>query len=72
MSSGSRRALKARLRLRARRQESSTREAFETRPLGNRIRPRFAEIGLHDDVPELRGEAARPAAFEKCGPPTQT
>jgi antitoxin FitA len=34
------------------------------KPLGSRIRARFAEIGLDDDMPELRGEAAGPATFE--------
>lgn len=29
--------------------------------LGARIAARFAEIGLDQDIPELRGEAARPA-----------
>jgi hypothetical protein len=35
------------------------------KPLGSRIRARFAEIGLDEDVPELGGEVARPATFEK-------
>jgi hypothetical protein len=34
------------------------------KPLGSRIRARFAEIGLDEDVPELRGEVARPANLE--------
>ena len=34
------------------------------KPLGSRIRARFAEIGLDHDLPELRGEPARPATFE--------
>jgi hypothetical protein len=42
------------------------RGAGDTRnALGDRIRARFAEIGLDEDVPELRGEAPRPARFEK-------
>ena len=40
-------------------------ESEARKPLGSRIRARFAEIGLDDDLPELRGEAARPATFEK-------
>lgn len=30
-------------------------------PLGSRLRARFAPIGLDEDVPELRGQPARPA-----------
>ena len=33
-------------------------------PLGTRIAARFAGIGLTEDVPELRGEQARPADLE--------
>ena len=33
-------------------------------PLGSRIAARFAGLGLTQDVPELRGEPARPADFE--------
>jgi hypothetical protein len=40
-------------------------ESETSKPLGSRIRARFAKIGLDDDVPELRGEVARPATFEK-------
>ncbi|HTI02401.1 MAG TPA: plasmid stabilization protein [Acidisoma sp.] len=32
-------------------------------PLGSRIARRFAGLGLTEAVPELRGEAARPAQF---------
>jgi antitoxin FitA len=32
-------------------------------PLGSRIARRFAGIGLTEPIPELRGEAARPAQF---------
>lgn len=32
--------------------------------LGSRIAARFARIGLEQALPELHGEAARPAAFE--------
>jgi plasmid stability protein len=70
--------VKTRLQLRARRHGRSTeaevreilrnavRDDSQTRtPLGSRIRARFAEIGLDDELPELRGEPARPATFEK-------
>jgi antitoxin FitA len=33
--------------------------------LGSRIRARFAEIGLDEGVPELRGQPTRPATFAK-------
>ena len=39
--------------------------ASARKPLGSCIRARFAEIGLDEDVPQLRGEEARPATFEK-------
>ena len=32
-------------------------------PLGSRLRARFADIGLDEDIPELRGQPARPAGF---------
>jgi plasmid stability protein len=32
--------------------------------LGSRIAARFRRIGLEEDIPELRGEAARPAELE--------
>jgi antitoxin FitA len=70
--------VKARLQRRARRHGRSTEEEVREilrnaargenemrHPLGSRIRARFAEIGLDGDVPELRGEAARPATFDK-------
>jgi len=41
------------------RDEGGTRE-----PLGSRIAARFAGLGLTEDVPELRGEQARPADLE--------
>ena len=31
--------------------------------LGSRIASRFAKIGLTTEIPELRGQAARPAVF---------
>ena len=33
-------------------------------PLGSRIAARFRRIGLDREIPELRGQAARPAALE--------
>jgi antitoxin FitA len=33
--------------------------------LGSRIAARFAGIGLDEDIPELRGQPARPADFDK-------
>mgnify|MGYP001811159959 CR=1 FL=1 len=32
-------------------------------PLGSRLKPRFAGIGLEGDIEELRGEQAQPADF---------
>lgn len=32
-------------------------------PLGSRIAARFADCGLIEDLPELRGDEARPARF---------
>ena len=71
-------AVKARLQRRARRHGHSTEEevreilrnavrdeAAPRTPLGSRLQARFAEIGLDHDLPELRGEAARPAGFEE-------
>jgi hypothetical protein len=64
----------ARLHRRSPGQESSPQGAPEIvrhedsdarEPLVSRIRARFAEIGLDDDVPEPRGEPARPATIEK-------
>jgi plasmid stability protein len=34
-------------------------------PLGSQLRDRFARIGLDEDIPELRGQKARPARFER-------
>jgi len=39
-------------------------EASALPPLGSRIAARFAKIGLERDIPELRGQLARPADFE--------
>jgi plasmid stability protein len=33
-------------------------------PLGSRIAQRFAGLGLTETIPEIRGEAARPAQFD--------
>lgn len=67
---------KARLQRRAQRRGPSTEEeagkirnAVEDesdarKRLGSRIRARFAAIGLDRDLPEMRGEPARPATFE--------
>ena len=70
--------VKVRLQLRARRHGRSTEEEVreilrnavkgegaQKKPLGSRLRERFAGIGLEDELPELRGELARPATFEK-------
>lgn len=38
-------------------------ETAETRPLGSRLRERFAGIGLEKDVPSIQGQRARPAGF---------
>jgi plasmid stability protein len=69
--------VKVRLQLRARRHGRSTDvdlreilrnavrdEGAQRRPLGSRLRERFAGIGLDDDLPELRGEIAQPAKLE--------
>jgi plasmid stability protein len=34
-------------------------------PLGSRIKERFAGIGLGEEITPLRGQRARPAAFDK-------
>lgn len=38
-------------------------EGVPSRPLGTRIKSRFARIRLEQDIPELRGQPARPAGF---------
>ena len=68
--------VKAKLQTRARRHGRSTEEEVRDilrnavreeeaplPPLGTRLRGRFARIGLEEDVPELRGQPARPAEF---------
>jgi plasmid stability protein len=70
--------VKVRLQLRARRHGRSTEEevreilrnavrdeGVQRTPLGSRLRERFASIGLKDELPELRGEIARPARFDE-------
>jgi plasmid stability protein len=70
--------VKARLQRRARRHGRSTEEEVREilrnavkdegaarAPLGSRLQQRFAGIGLEDELPELRGELARPAALEE-------
>lgn len=69
--------VKAKLQLRARRHGRSTEEEVREilrnavrdegasrAPLGSRIAARFAGLGLTQEIPELRGEQARPADFE--------
>ena len=71
-------AVKARLRRRANRHghsmEAEVRDILrnavksESRtamPLGSRIRSRFARLSLDEDIPELRGQKARPVIFHK-------
>jgi len=69
--------VKAKLQRRARRHGHSTEEEVREilrnavrdegnarAPLGSRLVARFAGLDLTEDVPELRGEQARPADFE--------
>jgi plasmid stability protein len=69
--------VKTKLQLRARRHGHSTEEEVREilrnavkdeggaqAPLGSRLAARFAGLGLTEDIPELRGEEARPARFE--------
>jgi len=69
--------VKAKLQLRARSHGRSTEEEVreilrnsvrdeQSTPtlLGSRIAARFADVGLDEDIPELRGQPARPAEFE--------
>lgn len=70
--------VKERLQQRARRHGHSTEEEVreilrnavraeqgEPAALGSRIAARFADVGLDDDIPELRGEPVRPAVFDQ-------
>jgi plasmid stability protein len=69
--------VKEKLRDRARRHGRSTEEEVreilrnavrdeggEPKALGSRLAARFAKVGLTEDLPELRGQPARPADFE--------
>lgn len=40
-------------------------EGVAPAPLGSRIAARFRRVGLGGEIPELRGQSARPAAFDK-------
>jgi len=40
-------------------------EGAPSPPLGTALAARFARIGLDEDIPELRGQPARPAVFRK-------
>jgi antitoxin FitA len=68
--------VKAKLQQRARQHGRSTEEEVreilrnavwdepqKTEPLGKRLRALFADIGLDEDIPEWRGQPAKPAAF---------
>jgi plasmid stability protein len=70
--------VKAKLQQRARRHGGSTEEEVRgilrnavqaggaPRPaLGTRLKARFARVGLTEDISELRGHAAIPAAFRR-------
>lgn len=69
--------VKAKLQIRARRHGHSTEEEVREilrnavreeggarTPLGSRLAARFAGLGLAQEIPELRGQPARPADFE--------
>jgi len=69
--------VKAKLQQRARRHGRSTEEEVRDilrnavqagasrATLGTRLKARFARVGLTEDIPELRGHAAMPAAFRR-------
>lgn len=70
--------VKAKLQRRARRHGRSTEEEVREilrnavkgegvsgQAMGSRLAARFARIGLSEEIPELRGEAPRPAELEK-------
>lgn len=46
-------------------QDAARASAEPTPKLGSRIAARFAKVGLTEDLPELRGQAAKPAGFRK-------
>lgn len=69
--------VKAKLQRRARRHGRSTEEEIREilrnavreeggaqAPLGSRVAARFSEVGLEEEILELRGQSARPADFE--------
>jgi plasmid stability protein len=68
--------VKAKLQRRARRHGRSTeeevreilrnavRKGVARAPLGSWLAARFARVGLTEEIPELRGQPARPADFE--------
>lgn len=69
--------VKAKLQRRARRHGRSTEEEVREilrnavreegaaqAPLGSRLAARFSGIGLSEEIPELRGQPARPADFD--------
>lgn len=70
--------VKRRLQRRARRHGRSTEaevreilratvcsERNTAEPLGSRLAARFSRVGLTEAIPEVRGQAARPAPFKK-------
>lgn len=69
--------VKAKLQARARRHGRSTEEegrailrravleeGSSASPLGTRLKARFAGLAVDEDLPDLRGQAARPATFD--------
>jgi antitoxin FitA len=69
--------VKAKLQRRARRHGRSTEEEVREilrnavreegvaqTPLGSRLAARFSRVGLTEEIPELRGEPARPADLD--------
>lgn len=40
-------------------------DEFRRLPLGSRLAARFAGLGLTQQIPELRGQPARPVDYEK-------
>jgi plasmid stability protein len=45
--------------------EAVKRETTDRKGLGTQIAELFKDIGLEEDIPEIRGEAPRPAEFEE-------
>jgi antitoxin FitA len=65
--------LKLRARLHGRSTEEEVREILRAAvkeggavqsPLGSRLAARFSRLGLREEIPEPRGQPARPADFE--------